>query len=106
MKAPLDSMARVFSAVGFTPEPVAHSPSPALPGLTLARLPEGAGADAGCPPAWPSRAPGPGGEPAPTLWSVSPSDTRGLFTRSIHTIPQCTARRAEPRPGPVACGPR
>lgn len=49
MKAPLETMARVFSAVGFTPEPVAHSPSPALPGLTLARLPEGAGADAGCP---------------------------------------------------------
>lgn len=39
---------------------LARSPTPALPGLTLAQLPEGAGADAGCPPAQPRAGPGPG----------------------------------------------
>ena len=39
---------------------LACSPSPALPGLTLAQQPEGAGADASCPPARPHAGPGPG----------------------------------------------
>lgn len=40
MTAPPESVAPVFSAVvEFTPESAARSPSPALPGLTLARPP-------------------------------------------------------------------